>query len=97
VCEVFHDRILVYHGDGMGIVEWWRPGRRDLPDLTDAATLGCVLALVREAWGDPWMVASVRKDTQRWEVWDLRIGAPHPVGDGTTEADALVSALEAAP
>jgi hypothetical protein len=24
-----------------------------LPDLTDPATLGCLLALVREAWGDP--------------------------------------------
>jgi hypothetical protein len=25
----------------------------DVPDLRDPATLGCVLALVREAWGNP--------------------------------------------
>ena len=29
--------------------------RDDLPDLTDPATLGCLLALVREALDDPWI------------------------------------------
>lgn len=33
-----------------GITAW----RSDsVPDLADPATLGCLLALVREAWGDP--------------------------------------------
>ena len=30
-----------------------RPLADDLPDLADAATIGCLLALVREAWGQP--------------------------------------------
>lgn len=32
-----------------------RPLGDDLPDLTDPATIGCLLALVREAWGQPEM------------------------------------------
>ena len=32
-----------------------RPLKDDLPDLCDPATLGCLLALVREAWGQPEM------------------------------------------
>lgn len=52
-----------------------------LPDLTDPATLGCLLALVREAWRCP--TAYVRQSTSRrvsdgvfaWEVCDLWIDA----------------------
>ena len=91
------------------------PMRRDpigLPDLTDPATLGCVLALVREAWGDPLAhVAPTFEDPFRFP----RVSAAHPPGlthtgyrcwfshdltrwfDGDTEAAALVAALEAAP
>ena len=51
------------------------------PDLTDAATLGCLLALVREAWRCP--TAHVRQSTTRrvsdgviaWEVCDLWLDA----------------------
>jgi hypothetical protein len=70
-----------------------------LPDLTDPATLGCLLALVREAWGDPYVyvlscandwftVCSPADEGGKW----LR----HPPIDGSTEAEALVAALEAA-
>jgi hypothetical protein len=52
-----------------------------LPDLTDPATLGCLLALVREAWRCP--TAYVRQSTTRrqsdgviaWEVCDLYLDA----------------------
>jgi hypothetical protein len=75
-----------------------------VPDLTDPATLGCLLALVREAWGcvvvtspdydeddegcqEPTVVGWRAVETVRWM----------PVGEGKTEAEALVVALEAAP
>jgi hypothetical protein len=52
-----------------------------IPDLTDPATLGCLLALVREAWRCP--TAYVRQSTTRrvsdgviaWEVCDLYLDA----------------------
>jgi hypothetical protein len=64
-----------------------------LPDLTDPATLGCLLALVREAWGDPY--AHTLFDVDTWFVWG---DAPtDPFSTGSTESEALVAALEAAP
>ena len=36
-----------------------RPMRDELPDLTDPATVGCVLHLVRAAWGCPVEVRSI--------------------------------------
>lgn len=52
-----------------------------IPDLTDPATLGCLLALVREAWRCP--TVYVRQGTTRrvsdgviaWEVCDLWLDA----------------------
>ena len=52
-----------------------------LPDLADPATLGCLLALVREAWRCP--TVYVRQSTTRrvsdgviaWEVCDLWLDA----------------------
>jgi hypothetical protein len=63
-----------------------------LPDLTDPATLGCLLALVREAW-EPHgtFVSTHRYDGGEWSIRTL----PLPVF--ATEAEALVAALEAAP
>jgi len=70
-----------------------RPLNDDLPDLSDAATLGCLLALVREAWGDP--RAYVRASFG-WEwITDYCVEKWPPGGE--TEAEALVAALEAAP
>ena len=68
-----------------------------LPDLTDPATLGCLLALVREAWGDPH--ASVWYDSEYWQSgnrWAWHAKGQSRV-DYDTEAEALVAALEAAP
>jgi hypothetical protein len=76
-----------------------------LPDLSDAATLGCLLALVREAWGCA-VITSPDYDHDEDE------GCQGPnvigwravetvrwvsVGAGATEAEALVVALEGAP
>ena len=68
-----------------------------LPDLADPATLGCLLALVREAWGDP--VADVRYRGEG-EDWACRCQSQSwfdPDITGATQAEALVAALEAAP
>ena len=68
------------------------------PDLTDPATLGCLLALVREAAKDAG--ASVWND-RRTGTWSWMAGGCHhgvwipSDADGySTEAEALVSALE---
>ena len=64
-----------------------------IADLSDPASRGCLLALVREAWGDP--LAHVAPVAVGWRVWlevDLEV-----FFDGDTEASALVTALKAAP
>lgn len=59
------------------------------PDLSDPATLGCLLALVREAWGGHGAVWAVNRTFRyvgkRWSSNHVR-----------TEAESLVAALEAA-
>ena len=84
------------------------------PMLDDPATLGCLLHLVREAWGsDEWSrnVVPVFNGIDAWTVGCLDMQgrkAPRllflvnkincmPVGIGSSEAEALVIALEAAP
>lgn len=61
------------------------------PDLTDPATVGCLLALVREAYRLRLWLASSR-DGDMWYV-DAASGA---LAHGKTEGEALVTALEAA-
>ncbi len=64
-----------------------------LPDLTDPATLGCLLALVREAWGDK---AVIHIENNNWfyvetdgrHLWDE--------DNASSLLAALVAALEAA-
>jgi len=82
-----------------------------LPDLTDPATLGCLLALVREAWGDPSLYVRRGSTTRKsdgvraWEVLGWLDPSRSPDGRGgswsgwgyASEAEALVAALEAAP
>lgn len=71
---------------------WTRQGA--LPDLDDPATLGCLLARVRAAWGDPYAFVRYRGSKPRpdWAVFirqDVTL-------TGDTEAEALVVALEMA-
>lgn len=74
----------------------------DLPDLSDPATLGCLLALVREAWGDPRLVAIYAEawnlgQSEGWAVQCTDTRLPVAGEDYPSEAEALVAALEAAP
>jgi hypothetical protein len=81
-----------------------RPLGDHLPDLTDPATLGCLLALVREAWRYPtahpmpWGRSKFRPEPTGWA---MLIGADDTLPNATlsapTEAEALIAALEAAP
>ncbi len=76
----------------------------DVPDLRDPATLGCVLALVREAFpgchaepnGAPEWDGYDEAERDNW--WSVFTCGPHRLmANGATEAEALVVALEAAP
>jgi hypothetical protein len=68
-----------------------------LPDLADPATLGCLLALVRDAWGDD--TISMAWAAGGWYVVQRVLRAMEALRwiDTATEAEALVTALEAAP
>ena len=86
-------------GDYAGrIVEGGRrsPDGPGLPDLTDPATLGCLLALVREAYSED-------RTGVRWWAPEGCAYSAHPLDDWkepdalfTSEAEALVAALERA-
>jgi hypothetical protein len=70
-----------------------------LPNLTDPATLGCLLALVREACMDSRMCLYPVKMLGN-HLWN--VGVPWETGGlfvstAPAEAEALVAALEAAP
>ena len=72
----------------------------DLPDLSDAATVGALLGLVREAWQDPYLHCQyVLAELGQPDCWialtDCGIGSREFAAH--TEAEALVCALEAAP
>jgi hypothetical protein len=66
-----------------------------VPDLTDPATLGCLLALVRRAWGQDDLVAF--RFNPDWCAEVTPKDGQHHAFYGDTEAEALVSALECAP
>ena len=72
-----------------------------LPDLTDPATLGCLLALVREAWRDETIGTAATREADGYRGWVIEAWNPlspaNEIGPFSTEAEALVAALEAAP
>lgn len=108
-----HDASVWLRADWTSRVENWRyrAGFRDDSNVDrakalasiEAAMLGILLALVREAWGVPSLrcghVGGWGDDWDTWHV-DNPPGRGHGCclkGEGPTEAEALVAALEAAP
>lgn len=65
-----------------------------LPDLTDPATLGCLLALVRKARGEPQGFTTPEKNGG-YTYYTSLYNADWFTGD--IEPEALIAALEAAP
>jgi hypothetical protein len=104
---LLHDRICTAWEDGKLEVRdmYIHDASEWLPDLTDPATLGCLLALVREAYKERCLNAVCLSDTPDGQLWGVRsygraLGTymlPSDPEDGPTEAAALVAALEAAP
>ena len=94
-----------HHGVARDGQSWVRipHGRLFEPDLSDPATLGCLLHLVREAHGDGDTVAFVAHSDGSPKKWCVDVGVDQDFFDerkyvyGPTEAEALVVALEAAP
>ena len=73
-----------------------------VPDLTDPATLGCLTALVRQAWGDSRLVVIYCEpahpgQSEGWAVQTADNRLPVAGENYESEAEALVCALEAAP
>jgi len=67
-----------------------------IPDLADPATVGCVIQLVCDAWGDPHSYL-VWSDPE-WKVLVQPPGhiRPGSAGHGRSKAEALFNALKAA-
>ncbi len=93
----------VYVGDADGWSVGWRIAANAIPDLDDPATLGCLLALVREAWDAGPDIESyvtragaVQTRVSVWAAGDWEDNDPSDFVDATL-AGALVAALEAAP
>jgi hypothetical protein len=67
-----------------------------LPILHDSATKGCLLELIREAWGDP-SIAFHMIRRNAYPVWRMgRIGLVPIPGEYRRELEAMVAALELA-
>jgi hypothetical protein len=101
--RVIDDRKSLVYEDADGAIHEGVVSRSDLPDLSDPATVGALLALVREAWephrGSDY-IASTMHTGSGWGV-GARYGseglAAIVLPTYETEAAALVAALEAAP
>jgi hypothetical protein len=83
--------------DGWHIYEYMRKGKKpfahwaDLPDLSDPATRGCLLKMVRDSWGE--QTLSVIYDPMI-SKWCIHLPGRKVNMQGLSEAEALVIALE---
>ena len=72
-----------------------------VPDVTDDATRGAILALVRGAWGDPLLhvACSIVNSEWSWSWYAVHSSHPGPglPCNGNTEIEVLLSAALATP
>ena len=98
--DSFGRRVLCVWPDDLGIKWSHTPENcvvRDadaLPDLSDAATLGCLLALVREAQHEPTYLPTCLDADD--EAWVIEVPSQKRQTRYGSYASALVAALEAA-
>jgi len=101
--------VLAVHGQNV-YWEWARGADPTAPERPmtrcgdGPATAGCLLALVREAWGEPELIAMPACRDDSWIVveadlvwWSESFACTDIKGSGPTEIDALKAALLAAP
>lgn len=81
--------VTVAWGTGAGDAEGGTLLSGDIPDLSDPATVGCLMALVREQFDKAYAEHNYRGTWEVSAVGEVR-------GFGRSEAEALVDALEAA-
>ena len=68
------------------------------PVLTDAATQGCIIALLDEAYGEWWAEPPASPNKRgRWAVYVWNGYLTRRIATGATRIEALIAALEAAP
>lgn len=84
------------HPSFPGEYDWPHDIGLRIPDLADPATVGCLLALVREAWGQRVSCVPLAAGQQWHALFERNLGGGLVVGSGASEAEALVAALEAA-
>lgn len=68
------------------------------PDRTDPATLGALLGVVREVHNAPHAYLWPNRGASEWAVYrETTFSQREPLGEGTTEFDALIAACEVTP
>lgn len=107
--DKFTPRIRII--DDLGASAWMAHARAtDLPDLSDPATLGCLLALVREVYREPALFTNPQFDGS-WAInipdyydgeglkdsGEFGSKAPGEWLEARSEAEIMVKALEVAP
>lgn len=92
--------VLAIEDNDQEATTFWRTAevfQADAPDLSDPATKGCILSLVREAHREPEAYASIESTGWFAGLWGIFTGGDAILTQGhKTEEAALVAALEAA-
>ena len=73
---------------------WNQTKRKHWPVLTDKATLGALLYLIRELKGDPGWCPRFSHDELDQEIWEIYEDNYERIGAYGSEAEALVVAIE---